>query len=185
MTKKLHDELFKETMKILSMDYTYGDDSFVNEETDEFDTDTAKEYAKEMISENPEYLCQKIFVTDKEIKPEIIEAANNMLDIAVYLRTKLEGLRPNLKHPEETKKLFMKVHETNEIMWPYWAKILYRYDLESYLWIKHGEGEYSHEFYREAVESGYPWYTSWDEFENSMAIWQQTRQRWHYIGVAI
>lgn len=162
MTKKLYDTLFEEAMEILSKDYEYGDDTFVNEETDEFDTEAAKDYADEMVNENPEYLCQKYLDTDKEIKPEIIEAANSMLDIAIYLMAENEGVRPNLKHPEETKKLFMETHEIDEILWPYWAEILYNYDLEGCLWRQFGEGE----FYNKAVESGYPsWDAAWDEFE--------------------
>lgn len=57
--------------------------------------------------------------TKKHIKPAIINAASNTLDVAIYLMADSEGVHPSLAHPKETKKLFMDTYDIDEVLWPY------------------------------------------------------------------
>lgn len=162
MKTKLFEQLFEEAMYKLEHQFNYGDDTFINEENGEFDEDAAKEYAIEYVYEDAESLLQSILDTKKHIKPDIINAAGNTLDVAVYLMADSEGVNPSLAHPKETKKLFMETYDVDEVLWPYWAEILYNYDLEGSLWVTYGEGKIRNEM----LDAGYmDWDSAWDDFE--------------------
>lgn len=162
MKTKLYEQLLEDAMDKLEQQFNFGDESFMNEETDEFDKEAAEEYAKEWVNENPESLLQSILDTDRHIKPEIIDAADSTLDVAIYLMAESEGVNPKLAHPKETKKLFMETHNIDAVLWPYWAEILYNYDLEGPLWVTYGEGKIQDEM----LDAGYTsWDSSWNDFE--------------------
>lgn len=162
MKTKLFEQLFEEAMDKLEQQFNFGDDTFVNEETEEFDEEAAEEYAKEWIAEDAEILLQSMLDTKKHIKPEIINAAGSTLDVAIYLMADSEGVHPSLAHPKETKKLFMETYDIDEMLWPYWAQILYNYDLEGPLWVTYGDGKIRNKM----LDAGYmDWDSVWDDFE--------------------
>ena len=156
MKTELYEILLEEAVNKLENQFHFGDCSFVNEETDEFDAEMARAYAEEMIAENPESFIQDYFNTNRSIEPKVIEAANDMFDISVYLQAKKDGLDAELKHPEETKKLLVEKLEIDEALLPYYESFIYNYDLEGSLWLSFGSGL----FHSEAYEEGYP---SWED----------------------
>lgn len=56
----------------------------------------------------------------------------------------------------------METYDIDEMLWPYWAQILYNYDLEGPLWVTYGDGKIRNKM----LDAGYmDWDSVWDDFE--------------------